>query len=103
MRCEDTRPRIIRTFGSTAPSPNMKSNHAAFVFIVVVMRLTAIYLVLELIYSIATTSLTMPSGMGSMISGFMFRVAIFRLVAALVLWFIARPVGKLVLSDINST
>ena len=81
----------------------MKCNYAAFVFIVVVFRLTAIYLVLELIYSIATAWLTMPSGMGGTISGYMFRVAIFRIVAAFVLWVIARPVGRLVLRDINTT
>ena len=81
----------------------MKNNHAVFVFIVVVILLTAIYLVLELIYSITTASLTMPSGMGGMISGYMFRVAIFRIAAALILWFIARPIGKLVLSDVHST
>jgi hypothetical protein len=82
----------------------MKSNHAAFVFVVVVIRLTAIYLVLEIIYSIATASLTMvPNGMGGIISGYMLRIAFFRIVAALILWFIAHPVGKLVLGDINST
>jgi hypothetical protein len=80
----------------------MKTHYAAYLLIIVVFRLTSVFVVLELVYSTATTSLTMPSGMGGMISGFMFRVGLVRVVAAILLWFIARPVGKLILNDIDS-
>jgi hypothetical protein len=79
----------------------MKITHSAYVFVVVLIRLTAVFLVLEFIYSATTTSLAMPSGMGGMISGFMFRAGLVRVGAAIILWFIARPVGKLVLRDID--
>jgi hypothetical protein len=79
----------------------MKNNPTAFVLIVSVLRLTGVYLSLSLFYSLATALFGMPSGMAGSLSRIMLRGSILPLVSSLILWFIARPVAKWILSDFD--
>jgi hypothetical protein len=78
----------------------MKSNPTAFVFIVAVLRLVAIYLILSPVYLLAYSIFRMGAGGG--IAGFVLLETLRPLLAAVVLWFLARPIGKLVLRDFDN-
>lgn len=81
----------------------MKNNPAAFVQIVAVLRLTGIYLILNFVYTNATALLGMPSEMRGPLSGIIFRGSILPIAASFVLWFVARPIARLVLRDFDDS
>jgi hypothetical protein len=78
----------------------MKNQPTAFVLIVVVLRLTAVFLILAPIYSLVSALFQLGVNWG--ISGFVVAQLLRSLLAAIVLWFLARPIGKLVLRDFDS-
>jgi predicted cobalt transporter CbtA len=81
----------------------MKSNPTAFLFIVVVLRLAALYLILSSVYSLLSAIFTLQMGMGWGVSGFILVQLLRPIAAAIVLWLLARPIGRLVLRDFDNT
>jgi len=79
----------------------MKNYPLAFVFIVAALRITAIYLVLSRIYTGVLSLVVMPGKMAWAYLGYQLRDATLPIILSLVLWFIARPIAKLVLKDFD--
>jgi hypothetical protein len=74
----------------------------AFAFIVAAIRLTAIYILLSLVYATATAVWGMGSQLIVPLFEMMLRNCLVPVLAAVVLWFIARPIGKFVLRDFDN-
>jgi hypothetical protein len=77
----------------------MKNNPTAFVLIVAVIRITAVFLILAPIYSLLSSLFQL--GMNWGISGFILVQLLRPFLAAIALWFLARPIGKIVLRDFD--
>jgi hypothetical protein len=73
----------------------------AFVFIVAAIRLTSIYLLLSLVYATATAVWVNGSQLIVPLFEMMFRNCLVPVLAAVVLWFVARPIAKFILRDFD--
>jgi hypothetical protein len=81
----------------------MKTNHSAFIFVFAVIRLFALCMVVVAIYEVVPQVLLSPPGFRwRMLDSFDNRMALFRAPASLALWFMARPITKLVLWGVDS-
>lgn len=75
----------------------------AFVFIVAAVRLTGIYLLLSLVYTTVTAAWNLGGQMIVPVLGMMLRNCLVPVLAAVVLWWVARPIAKLVLRDFDKS
>jgi hypothetical protein len=74
----------------------------AFIFIVAAIRLTGIYLLISLVYATAVGIWGTGSQMLVPLFEMMLRSCPVPVLAAVVLWFAARPIAKFVLRDFDS-
>jgi hypothetical protein len=93
--------RAIRRRGSLGIFTLMKNNPVAFLFVVVVLRLTSVYLVLAAIYE----ALSLPAL--QLVSGGMVELVLLGfvrpIIASIALWFLSRTIAKLVLRGFEGT
>jgi hypothetical protein len=79
----------------------MKSNPTVFIFVVAVIRLFAFGLLLWVASTAATLLNFQPAGAWWDMMLFALRATVPQVIGSIVLWFIARPVAKLILHDLN--
>ncbi len=79
----------------------MKKHPVAFLIIVAAIRLGAVYLTLAAVY-VGIVPIVLQMWSSPVLAGFSALAIILPAIASVCLWFLSRPIGKLILRDFDA-